>query len=110
VTALRAVAVGSEQLFFCSWLYSTQYLLGFAPHLLNRIEIRAIGREKQHFRLAFADALAGFLRFMSSEIVHDNNLTGPQGWRETFFYVSIKHLAIDCTLKNKIFRLVVKSD
>ncbi len=64
---------GCKQL-FCAWLYFTQYLFDFAPHLSNRIEILAVGRKKT-LPLAFADYVASILRLMGAKTVHDNNIS-----------------------------------
>jgi hypothetical protein len=51
----------------------------FAPHFLNRIEVRGVGRQKEDLGPGLRNQGEGQLTFMRREVVHDHHIALAQG-------------------------------
>src|SRR5574341_390933 len=69
--------------------------LEFGEDLLDRIEIGAVGREKQEPSSARGDRLRDAGHFVASQVVHDHEIPGPQRGSQVLFHVGTEDLPID---------------
>lgn len=63
--------------------------------LLDRIEVRGIGRQKQERGSGFPDRLPYGLALMAAEIVHDHDVAGLKNGRQLLLGVRQKACAVD---------------
>lgn len=70
-------------------------MLEFCEDLLNGVQIRTAGREKEEPGPCIADGSADFASLVAAEIVHDHDVTRPEAWHKDLFDVAEKALAID---------------
>ena len=83
-----------KQRFFRTRHQASQYLLHFAPHLLDRVEIGTVRRKKTQFSMTRIDNLFHFLRFVRTQIVHDNNISWTQNGGKYLLNVRLKYLLV----------------
>jgi hypothetical protein len=67
----------------------------FGEDLLDRIEIRAIGREKEEARSSSLNRLCHAPYLVASQVVHDDDVSGPQRGSEALLDVSSEDLPVD---------------
>jgi len=66
--------------------------------LFDRIEVWAVGRQKEQVRSSGADGVAGRLALVATEVVEDDDLARCQGWCQHFLDIEREELAIDGTV------------
>ena len=69
--------------------------LEFGEDLFDRVEIRAVGRQVEECRAGGFDGLADARDLVRAEIVHDDDITGPQGGDQHLLDIGEEHRAID---------------
>jgi hypothetical protein len=74
--------------------------LQLREHLLDRVQIRAVGRQKDAFRPGVADRSPDFGVLVTSQIVHDNDVAGAKCWYETLSDPGQEADLIDGLVKN----------
>lgn len=62
--------------------------------LLDRIEIGGIGRQEPEPGTGRPDELAHERRFVTAEIVHDDDVAGPEHWHELLLDIGAEALAV----------------
>ena len=63
-------------------LGAAQGALDFAPHLLNGIEVRGVGRQKENLGPCLRNQGESGLTFVRGEVVHNDDIALAQGRRE----------------------------
>src|SRR5205807_6505145 len=69
--------------------------LELGEHLLDRVEVGAVGREVSEFRARGLDGLANALDLVRAEIVHHDDVAGPKGRREELLGPGAEDLPVD---------------
>lgn len=62
-----------------SGLGTAQELFDLAPHFFDGIEVRRISRQKDGFGSHLTNKFKGVIVFMGGKIVHDHQISGPEG-------------------------------
>src|ERR1700761_3168777 len=70
-------------------------VLQLGEDLLNWIKVRTVGRQEEQVRARGADDVAGFLTFVTAEIVEDHDISFRQGGSQLRLDVERKEFAID---------------
>src|SRR5213075_740728 len=73
----------------------TQQGLKLGEDLLDRIEVRAVGRQKEQLGADRADGTAHGFPFVAAEIVDDHDISGLEGGHEHLLDIGKEALAID---------------
>src|SRR5947209_11461221 len=74
--------------------------LEFRPAILNRIEIRRVGRQKDQTRPARRDQLFQTSDLVRFEVIPDHHVTGLQGRAERLAHPGAKNFSIDSALNH----------
>lgn len=71
----------------------------FGKDLFDGIEVWAVGRQENEMRAFGSDGGAGLLALVGAEVVENDDIARPEGWREDFLDIcdeeSAIHRAID---------------
>ena len=87
------------QLLAVPGLYSSQYLLYLAPHLLYWIEIRAIFWQKHTFCASRNYHCFDTFGLMNIEIIHHDDIIWMQTRYKEFFHICFKYSPIQCSFE-----------
>jgi len=79
----------------------SQQRLQFGEGVLNRIEVRTIGRKIKKLCARRLDDCADGGSFVAGQIIHDDDVSGRQFWRENFLDVKFERVAIDWSVENE---------
>ena len=90
---------GQEQLLVGAGSAAAKHLFDLAPHRLDGIEIRRVGRQIQKPCAPRIDCFAHAPDLVGGEIVQDNHVTGSQSGSQALLHPSQKHLAIHGAFK-----------
>src|SRR5205809_3148860 len=75
-----------------------KYGLELGEELLDRVEIRAVGRQVEQYCACGFDRLSDTGNLMRAEIVHDDDIAEREGGNEELLDVSAEGLAVDRTV------------
>ena len=84
-----------------AWSRGTQERFQFGEGEFNRIEVRAVGRQKPELGARRLDRLTHRRLFVSGEVVEDDHVAAPQGRREDLFDVREKRRVIDRPIEHR---------
>ena len=77
-------AEGGDEILGCPYLGATQERLDLAPHLFNGVEVRGVGGKEDGLGTCGGDEGERRLAFVRGEVVHDDQIAGPQRRVEHF--------------------------
>lgn len=86
------------QAFLRSSLGLSEERLDLAEALLDWIEIRRIGRQIAELRASPSYQLFDALDLMDAQVIHDDDVAGPQGWHEYLLDVGEEGLSGECPI------------
>src|SRR5260370_21581940 len=69
-------------------------------HLLDRIEVRTVGRQEEKPRADRANGPAHRMALVAAEIVHDDNVARLERRHEELLDIGLEAFAIDRSIKN----------
>jgi len=84
-----------------AWPRGTQERFQFGEGEFNRIEVRAVGRQKPELGTRRLDRLTHLRLFVSGEVVEDDHVAAPQGRRKDLFDVREKRRVIDRPIEHR---------
>ena len=77
-----------------------QCRLEFGEGLLDRVEVRAVGRQVDQLSTLRSDRLGNAGGFVTAQIVEHHNVLRPQRGREHLLDISTEALAVDRAVKD----------
>ena len=100
LTFVRAEAIhqrsdGIPECFNGACLGRAQQRLELGKHLLDRIEVRAVGRQVLHLRSHALDGLADAHDLVRTQVVHHHDVAVAQLWRQELLDPGAKRPAVD---------------
>jgi hypothetical protein len=72
-----------------------QHCFEFGEDLLDRIEVRAVGRQEEELGAGHSDGTAHGLSFVTAEIVHNDDVAGSEGGYQQLLDIGEEALAVD---------------
>lgn len=75
-------------------LKGTELLFELRPALFDGVEVGGVGRQVAKRGAGLLDEISHTVHFVSSQIVHDNQLAGFQLWTKDVFQVSQEDIAV----------------
>ena len=75
-------------------LESAELLFHLRPALLDGVEVGRVGRQVAERSAGLLDEFSDAVHFVSSQIVHDDQLAGFQLWTKDLFQVSQEDIAV----------------
>src|SRR5260370_29572437 len=69
-------------------------------HLLDRIEVRTVGRQEEKPRADRANGPAHRMALVAAEIVHDDNVAGLERRQEELLDIGFEAFAVDRSIKD----------
>jgi hypothetical protein len=76
----------------------SQVVFEFGEQLLDRVQVRGVFRQKDEMGAGLADRGPYRFAFVAAEIVHDDDISEPQGGNENFLDIEEEPLTIDRTV------------
>ena len=73
---------------------SPELLLHLSPALLDGVEVGRVGRQVTERGPGLLDEFSDAVHFVSSEVIHDDQLAGFQLWAEDLFQISQEDVSI----------------
>jgi len=73
---------------------SAELLLHLGPALLNGVEVGRVGRQVTERGPGLLDEFSDAIHFVSSQVIHDDQLAGFQLWAKNLFQISQKDISI----------------
>lgn len=73
----------------------SQEMLELGEDLLDRVQVRAVGRQKEELCTDGTDGTAHPLSLVTAEVVEDDDVAGSQGWDEKGLDIGGEAFAID---------------
>jgi len=78
-----------------------QQSLEFGEHHLDRIEIRAVGRQEEQVGAGIADGVARRLALVAAEIVEDDDIAAIEGWCQALLDPGGESGAVDRAIEHE---------
>jgi len=78
----------------------TEHVLELGKDLLDRVEVRAVGRQEEQVSARGADGLPDGFTLVAAEIVEDDDVARPEGWDQELLDVSQEAAAVDGTIED----------
>lgn len=75
-------------------------MLEFGEHLFNRVEIGAVGRQKQQPCSNRFDCSLDGLALMATQIIHDDKISLFECWQQELLDIALEACAVDGTVKD----------
>ena len=84
--------------------------LSFAPHLLDGVEVRGVGGQKDCGGSGLGDAFEHCGGLVCGEVVHDDDVPGSQRGAEDFAHVGGEHFAVGGSLDGYAVGAAIQPD
>ena len=86
-----------------------QRVLDLGEHLLDGVEVGAVGGKEPHLRASGLDGFANADGLVGAEVVHDDDISFVQGGNKKLFDVGVEFFAVDGTIEDTRRRHAVAS-
>ena len=84
----------------CAFCGFAEEVFELGEDLLDRVQVRTVGRQEEHVRTGAADCPADGLALVAAEIVEDDYITRHEGGGQDLLDISCEGLAIDRTVED----------
>src|SRR5215469_10664153 len=91
----------AQQTWNCMLGSLAQMRLQFAEGQFDRVEIWRIGRQIKQGGTCSLDCLLNTSDSVHRQIIHCNDVAGPERWDKALFHIGKKHWSVHGTLKHK---------
>lgn len=75
-------------------------VLELGEDLLDRVEVRAVGRQEEAVGADGADRLPDSFALVAAEVVEDDDIAGPEGGSQELLHIGAEALAVDRSVED----------